>query len=36
MKNNKKLLAEKVIELLNVEYPEVKCALTFEIGRAHV
>lgn len=30
MKNNKKLLAEKVIELLNLEYPEVKCALTFE------
>ncbi len=30
MKNNKKLLAEKVIELLKVEYPEVKCALTFE------
>lgn len=30
MKKNKKLLAEKVIELLNIEYPNVKCALTFE------
>lgn len=30
MKNNKKLLAKKVIKALNEEYPQVKCALTFE------
>lgn len=30
MKKNKKLLAKKVIKALNEEYPQVKCALTFE------
>lgn len=30
MKKNKKLLAKKVIAALNEEYPQVKCALTFE------
>lgn len=30
MKKNKTLLAEKVIQLLNDEYPQVKCALTYE------
>lgn len=30
MKKNKKLLAEKVIGLLNAEYPQVKCALTYK------
>ena len=30
MKKNKKQTAEKVIELLKAEYPQVKCALTYE------
>lgn len=30
MKKNRKLLAEKVIGLLNIEYPQVKCALNYE------
>lgn len=30
MKKNKKLLAEKVTELLKTEYPQVKCALIYE------
>lgn len=30
MKKNRKLLAEKVIRLLNIEYPQVKCALNYE------
>ena len=30
MQKNKKILAKKVIEALKKEYPEVKCALTYE------